>query len=211
MPVSPFFDHVGSASHQGLVEDLIQEAIEQRGVNTHYIRRVDSGDKVGVFNESSITQFSTGVPIEMIIEDISNFNGEGDLFSAFGGFSLEDSVTFKVSGRRFREELGANALPESGDIIYLDFADQAFEVQKRLEDEDYRQLGRNYTFRIKCTKFVFENEEMATGIDELDNLDDIMITPDDLDAQIKQFETPQDVRDDIVDSGVNDTILDFGD
>ena len=209
MPISPYFDHTGDAGQQGLVEDLIQEAIEQRGVNTHYIRRIKT-DEVVVFNESETNTFSTGLPLEMFIENISNFNGEGDIFSSFGGFTLDDTVTFKVSGRRFREVLGSEALPVPGDIIYLDFAQQAFEIQKRLEDEDYRQWGKNYTFRIKCTKFVYETEEMSTGIDELDNLEALVLSTDETDPTIKQIEDPRDKRDEMVDAGVGNDFLDFG-
>ncbi len=211
MPVSPYFNHVSDAGQQGLVEDLIQEAIEQRGVNTHYIRRQEGGDRVTVFNEHTESSFTTGVPVEMYIEEVTNFNGEGDLFSSFGGFTMEDTITFKVSGKRFREELGATAEPEAGDIIYLDFADMAFEVQKKLEDEDYRQWGKNYTFRIKCTKFVYEGEDMNTGVEELDELENLLLGEDPVDNTIQQVEVPQDKRDEIVEDQIPNQITEFGD
>lgn len=211
MPVSPYFDHVNDSGQQGLIDDLIQEAVEQRGIQTHYIRRELQGEEVTVFNENTRNNFTTGQPLEMYVQDISNYNGEGDLFSSFGGFTMEDTITFLVSGRRFREVLGADSLPTPGDIIYLDYADQAFEVQKRLEDEDYRQWGRNYTFRIKCTKFVYEGEDMNTGIDDLDNLEDILLGPDAELPNVSQVEDPRDQRDDIVDAGIPNEILNFGD
>lgn len=210
MAVSQYFNHVSDQGQQNLVEDLIEEAIQQRGVNTYYITR-EIQEHVDLFNEGNKNSFSNSKLIEMQIEEISNFNGEGDLFSAFGGFTLEDTVTFKVSARRFREELGVESKPTAGDIIYLDFADQAFEVQKRLEDEDYRQWGKNYTFRIRCTKFVYEGEEMETTIPELDSLDDLLHSIDESDPLAVQVENPRDHRDELITGGIDDTILEFGD
>lgn len=210
MAVSPYFDHVGHQGQQNLVEDLIIEAIQQRGVNVYYIDR-QTQENVPLFNEGNKNTFTNSKLIEMQIEEISNFNGEGDLFSAFGGFTLEDSVTFKVSARRFSEEVGVDSEPTPGDIIYLDFAGQAFEVQKKLEDEDYRQWGKNYTYRIKCTKFVYEGEEMLTDIPTLDTLDDLLHSVDELDPSVEQIEDPLDKRDELIDNGISDSILDFGD
>lgn len=211
MPVSPYFNHVGHQGQQNLVEDLIQEAIENNGVNCHYIAR-ERLEEVTLYNESDLNRFTEGKLIEMYVEEISNFNGQGDVFQAFGGFTIEDSVVFKVSARRFVEELGVDALPKTGDLIYVDFANMAFEVDKRLEDEDWRQWGKNYTFRIKCTKFVYEGEEMVTGIEELDNLDDLLIEPDEVEAGVEQINNPRDKRDELVqDTSVQNNILDFGD
>lgn len=210
MPISPYFDHVGHIGQQTLVEDLIEEAIQHRGVLTYYIGRQTSGD-LSLLNESTSNTFSTGVPIEMYIEEITNFNGQGDLFSAFGGFTLDDSVTFKVSARRFQEEMGEGSLPEAGDIIWLEFAKQAFEIQKRLEDEDYRQWGKNYTFLIKCTKFVYEGENMQTGLEDLDTLDDLVFGTDIDEPDVSTVEIPQDIRDEIeIDPSVGG-IVGFGD
>lgn len=210
MPVSPYFNHVNHPGQQNLVEDLIQEAIEQRGIETIYIPR-ERMDEVALYNESDSNKFTSGKSIEMYIEEITSFNGQGEVFQAFGGFSIEDSVTFKVSARRFYQELGAGIEPKTGDIIYIPYADMAFEVDKKLEDEDFRQWGKNYTFIIKCTKFVYEGEEMETGVDSLDNLDDLLFEPEIDEPTTSKVDNPRDKREEVQAPSISDDILDFGD
>lgn len=211
MAVSPYFNHISHPGEQKLAEDLVIEFIQQRGLDAYYIPR-EMVDEIEMFNEAKINKFSNAKLIELYVEQITNFNGEGDLFSKFGGFGFEDSATFMYSQKRFKEEMvGLRDEPKNGDLVYMIFADQFFEVQKRLEDEDFRQLGVNRTFRLKMTKFKYGHEDMDTGIDDIDDLESSYDIPDLLEIGTTLTFDERDVREEIKSTPeVQNDILEFG-
>lgn len=211
MAVSPYFNHISHPGEQKLAEDLVVEFIQQRGVDVYYIPR-ELLENIEMFNESAMNRFSQAKLIEMYVESITNFNGDGDLFSKFGGFGFEDSAVFMVSKKRFEEELvGLREEPTNGDLIYLIFADQFFEVQKRLEDEDYRQLGVNRTYRLKLTKFKYGHEDMDTGIPEIDALEGLYDIPDLDELGVTNTNDPRDTREEIKSTPeVQNDFVEFG-
>lgn len=214
MAVSPYFQHVNHPGEQKLSEDLVVEAIQLNGVNVHYIPRETINDDE-MFNEAEINKFRDARLIEMFPERISNFNGDGDLFSKFGGFTLTDSATFVVAKRRFVEELGdLFPKPRDGDLIYIDFADQMFEIQKLKEDENWRAFGMNNVFRMELTKFQYGHEDISTGIP---NIDDMVsnFEIEELDANLQPTgvtttDDPRDFRDFVEALPVVDNLLEFG-
>lgn len=211
MAVSQYFNHITHPGEQKLVEDTIIEAIQHRGVDVYYINREVIED-LELFNEAVRTKFSNAKIVEMYVESITNFNGAGDMFNKFGGFGFEDSAIFVVSKKRFKEELlGFREEPQPGDLIYLTFADQLFEVQKRLEDEDYRQVGINHVYRIRLTKFRFGHEDLDTGVASIDDIENFYETLDLDDPTVTVTTDPRDVSDEANNSTVvKNDILDFG-
>lgn len=170
MSTSPYFNNTSHPGQQKLTEDLIVEAIQLRGVNAHYVPR-ETIDDIAMFNEAEKNKFAVAKDIELYVESITNFNGQGDLFAKFGGFTFEDRATLVYSSKRFKEEMvGLRTEPKPGDLIYIDFADVLFEVQKRLEDEDWKQWGRNYVYRLEVSKYKYGHEEFDTGIDGIDDV-----------------------------------------
>ena len=211
MAVSPYFNHVSHPGEQKLAEDLLVEAIQQRGVDSFYIPR-ELIEEEAMFNEANINKFSNAKSVEMYVEAMSNFNGQGDIFQKFGGFSLDDTATFVYSAKRFKEELlGLREEPKAGDLIYLNFADQIFEVQKRLEDEDYRQLGVNRNYRLQVTKFKYGHESFETGEVDIDDVEDLFEEFDLNEPELINTVDPRDVREEIdLTPEVNDDIIEFG-
>ena len=211
MAISQYFNHVSHVGEQKLAEDLLIEAIQQRGVDSHYIPR-ELIDEEAMFNEANQNKFSNAKSVEMYVEAMSNFNGQGDIFQKFGGFSLEDTATFVYSSKRFKDELiGFRTEPKAGDLIYLDFADQLFEVQKRLEDEDYRQLGVNRNYRLQVTKFKYGHEDFDTGIANIDDTETLFEEFDLTEPTLVNTKDPRDVRAEVdLTPEVKDDILEFG-
>lgn len=202
MAVSPYFNNTSHPGQQKLTEDLIVEAIQLRGVNAHYVPR-ETIDDIAMFNEAEKNKFAVAKDIELYIENITNFNGQGDLFSKFGGFTFEDRATLVYSSKRFKEEMiGLRTEPKAGDLIYIDFADILFEVQKRLEDEDWKQWGRNYVYRLEVSKYKYGHEEFDTGVDAIDDVSsafefeelDDMLQP----TGIIGTNDPRDVREEVL-------------
>lgn len=202
MSVSPYFNNTSHLGQQKLTEDLITEAIQLRGVDAYYIPR-ETIDDIAMFNEAEKNRFAVAKSVELYVENITNFNGQGDIFSKFGGFTFEDRATLVYSANRFKEELvGFREEPKPGDLIYIEFADVLFEVQKRLEDEDWRQWGRNYVYRLEVSKFKYGHEEFSTGIDDIDDIT-ADLEFDELDEMLQPTgvtgtEDPRDVRQEVI-------------
>ncbi|CAL9980748.1 head closure Hc2 [Vibrio phage D528] len=177
MATNKYFNNQKNTAQQQLAEQLIIQAIQHRGIDVKYIP-AEHIEEDKIFNESLRTKFSNDIDIEVYVEDITNFNGSGDLYQAFGGFTMTDNATLVISQKRFKEEMvKANVSkeePDDGDLIYIPYANLMFEVDKVLEDADFRQWGQNYVFRIRATKYSYGHEELSTGdpdIDQLMNLD----------------------------------------
>jgi hypothetical protein len=149
-------------NEQDLVADLIEEAIEQRGVQVRYILR-DMLNPDELFGEAPMSKFDKGFELPMFVESVEHFNGNGDLFDEFG-ISKTDSSIFQVGARKFRLEVTSDTAeverPREGDLIYLPFSDSLWEINKVKMDIKYYQLGRNYTYRLVCKLFEYSHEEV---------------------------------------------------
>src|SRR5210317_394907 len=109
-------------SEQNLYEDITIEALKIYGQDVYYIPRdIVSEDRV--FGDDIPSRFNSSYRIEMYIENIEGFDGEGDLFTRFG-VEIRDEATFIVARRRWTQtvkrydnEIEGNR-PNEGDIIY---------------------------------------------------------------------------------------------
>jgi hypothetical protein len=111
--------------------------------------------------------------IEMYVEDVQGFAGEGDLIGKFG-LEVRDQVTFVVSRRRFEMLVRENAnliessRPNEGDLVYMDRFKKLFKIDF-VEDEDpFYQVADLPVFKLKCSVFEYSHEEFDTGITEID-------------------------------------------
>src|SRR5210317_2105432 len=86
-------------SEQNLYEDIIIESLKMYGQDVYYLPRnlvnVDN-----ILNEDVPSSFNSSHKIEMYIENVEGFDGEGDLFTKFG-VQIRDAATFIVSRRRW--------------------------------------------------------------------------------------------------------------
>lgn len=191
----------GTSSEQDLSESNIIELIQMAGHNVYYIpRSLFVQDKF--FNEVTQDKFENFYLIEAYLNNVTDFGGQGDYMSKFG-IVVEDTVEWLISRKRFNEESGQE-YPQEGDLIYFPLTKHLFEIDY-VEDEpgnagsvnQFYQLGRLYTFLLKCTLFDYNGEEFDTGVDILDTSFD----PD-------SFEPKEYDRHDVIDEEA-ETVLDF--
>jgi hypothetical protein len=103
-------------------------------------------------------------------------DGEGDFISKFG-LEIRDEVTLLMSRRRFAS-LGTSLLrPREGDLVYIPLLQNFFEISF-VEHENnqamFYTLGRGrggnvYVYALKLKQFVFSEEIISTGVDEIDD------------------------------------------
>ena len=117
-------------SEKDLIHDLTIEAIKIHGRDMVYIPRTLVNEDE-LFGEDTISKFENGVEIEMYINSIDGFGGDGDFISKFG-LEIRDSVELVISKRRFEESFSheENIIrPREGDLIFFPLSKGLFEIK----------------------------------------------------------------------------------
>ena len=161
-------------NEQNLYEDLVIESLKFYGQDVYYLpREIVNKDKV--FLDDVPSTFSDSYKIEMYVENVDGFEGEGDLFSKFG-VELRDQATFVVARRRWKNLIGDkldayNFRPREGDIIYIPFSQSLFEIFKVETETPFYQLNQLPTFRLQCELFEYNDEDFDTDIEGIDDIE----------------------------------------
>jgi len=162
-------------SEQLLVEDLVIEAMQMYGMDVFYLPRGTRDSVDFLFGEDTLKQYNTIYPLEMYMENVTGMEGEQDFISKFG-LEIRDEMTLLVSRRRFVATV-PQIRPNEGDLIYVPLLKNLFEITF-VEHEDqqtmFYTLGRGrggnvYVFALKLKQYVFSNEIISTGINEIDD------------------------------------------
>jgi len=162
-------------SEQLLVEDLVIEAMQMYGMDVFYLPRGTRDSVDFLFGEDTLKQYNTIYPLEMYMENVTGMEGEQDFISKFG-LEIRDEMTLLVSRRRFVATV-PQIRPNEGDLIYIPLLKNLFEITF-VEHEDqqtmFYTLGRGrggnvYVFALKLKQYVFSNEIISTGINEIDD------------------------------------------
>ena len=166
MAKNSFFKH--TSNEQQVVEDLTIESIQIHGQDVVYIpRTLVSQDEI--FGEDTLSKFSSGTGIEMYIESIDGFEGDGDFISKFG-LEIRDSMSLVVSKKRFQQELSMTR-PLEGDLIYFPLTNGLFEIKFVEHENPFYQLGKLYTYKLSCELFQYSQEDIETGWSDVDNVE----------------------------------------
>ena len=162
-------------SEQNLYENIIVEALKMYGQDVYYLPR----DLVGenrIFGEDVPSRFSSAHKIEMYIENVEGFEGEGDLFTRFG-VEIRDEATFVVSKRRFENQVNRFDFdtdlirPREGDLIYLSLSNSLFEIMHVEHEQPFYQLNNLPVYKMRCTLFEYNDEDLDTGVDAIDDIE----------------------------------------
>tara|TARA_B100001989_G_scaffold138979_1_gene98574 strand:- start:42 stop:917 length:876 start_codon:yes stop_codon:yes gene_type:complete len=174
MATNSFFTQ-GTTGEQDLVGSLVTEQIKMFGKDVYYIPRT-LVNRDFVFEEDSLSKFTSAYLIEAYIEDATGFRGDGDMFSKFG-VRIADQVTFIISRERFTAAVDDNAQlivegrPNEGDLIHLPMANKTFEIQFVEHEVPFYQLGKVHVWGLRCELFEYSDEDIETGIAEVDALE----------------------------------------
>jgi|TARA_Y100000289_G_C3909365_1_gene143732 hypothetical protein len=167
MATNPYFNkNYSSQSEQDLYDDLMEESIKIHGIDVQYlpreIQKIDS-----VFKDVEVSQFTTTHEIEMFIDSVEQFGGEGDFLSKFG-VEIRDTLELTVMVNRFQTlNIGR---PKEGDLIFFPFNKQLFEVMFVEDEQIFYTLGKKFVYRLKLELFEYSNQMINTGIEDIDNI-----------------------------------------
>ena len=179
MAVNRYFNQTAFAPEQDLMQDLIDESIQIYGHDVHYIPR-DTVNLDTFLGEDPLTAFTTTYPIEMYLKTLESFQGQSEFISKFG-LHIEDQATFIVSQRRFNSAVvdavdSANTVisrPREADLIYIEMTPNnryLFEIKFVEDKERLFQLGKLYTYELRCELMNFTNEKVNTNVDDIDEV-----------------------------------------
>ena len=162
-------------SEQLLVEDLVIESMKIYGMDVFYLPR-SSRDQVDfLFGEDTLKQYVSAYPIEMYLENVTGMDGEGDFISKFG-LEIRDEVSMLISRLRFKATV-PQIRPNEGDLVFIPLVNNFFEITFVENENDqamFYTLGRGrggnvYLYALKMKQFVFSDEVISTGVEEVDS------------------------------------------
>ena len=176
MATSVYFNNFSPnvINEQRLLEDLIVESIKMRGHDVWYIPReaYDSVDQI--LGETVNSKFTRAYAIEAYIANVEGYEGDGDFFSKFG-LEIRDTSNFVISHRSFIRYIPGNiaSRPAEGDLIYVPLMKKLFEIKFVEEELLFFSLGKRnpYMYELRCELFRYSNENIVTGVEEIDEVE----------------------------------------
>jgi hypothetical protein len=133
-------------------------------------RNIGNLDKLYTADDQS--SYTKAFLVELYIKSIDGFTGDGNFMSKFG-LEIRDQVTFSIAQRVFNDEIGsytAQVRPNEGDLIYFPLNNKCFQIKFVNKFEMFYQLGALQTWELVCELFEYSNEQLNTGIPEIDSI-----------------------------------------
>ena len=162
-------------SEQNLYEDIVIESLKMFGQDVYYLPR-DIVNEDRIFGDDVPSRFNSSYKVEMYIENTEGFDGEGDLFTKFG-VEIWDQATFVVARRRwtttinrFDNEINSTR-PREGDLVYLPLSNSMFQIMAVEHEQPFYQLSNLATYKLRCEKFEYSDEDFDTNIDAIDGIE----------------------------------------
>lgn len=169
MATNPFLNkqHPGE---QALVESMTIEQIKLFGYDMIYIpKETIKEDKI--FGEGNWYKFKDTFPLEMYIENVNGFDGQGDIITKFG-LQVRDRVILVLARKRFENEVSSvrNDItrPREGDLVYFPFTKGLFEITFVEHENPFYFIGKLYTYKLTCELYSYDHSEVDTGVTEVD-------------------------------------------
>ena len=175
MPRNVYFSH-GTQGEKHLYEDIIIESLRIYGHECYYIPRTIVNES-SIFNEEELSKFGEAYMIEMYVDSVDGYEGDGNLLSKFG-LEVRNQISFVLSRKRWDNLIGKfgnapNELirPNEGDLIYLPLVKGLFEIRYVDGDTPFYQLQNMPTYKLTCELFEYGNEAIDTGVEEIDSFE----------------------------------------
>ncbi len=170
MPVSTYFQQSDYIAEQELIDDLVEESIKIHGIDVSYLpRTLVATDQL--YSEDVASKFTKAHSIEMYVESIDGFGGEGDIIGQFG-VEIRDQLILSVSQRRWTDlEINDRVRPFEGDLIYFPLNDKLFEIRFVEHEKVFYQLGNLPLYTLTCELFEYSHEDIDTGVPQIDDIE----------------------------------------
>jgi len=162
-------------SEQNLYEDIVIESLKIYGQDVYYLPRTTVFED-RIFGDEIPAKYTSSYKIEMYIDNIEGFDGEGDLFTRFG-VEIRDEATFVVARRRWKSTIGRvdndinSERPREGDLIYLPLSNSMFQITHVEHEMPFYQLSNLPVYKCRAQLFDYNDEDFDTGVDTIDDIE----------------------------------------
>lgn len=177
MPTSPYFPdyYSGHEGEQNLVQDLADEQIKLFGTDIYYLPRTLLTDNT--LDDIIYSKFEDQFQIEMYLQNVEGF-GQSEFISKFG-LKVTDEIRFVVSQRRWIQEATANEYksinrPLEGDLLFFPLTKDLYEIKFVEVESVFHQFGKLQFYQITAEIYEMGNQNIETGIDDIDLIDNIL-------------------------------------
>ena len=162
-------------SEQNLYEDIVIESLKMYGQDVFYLPR-DIVNEDRVFGDDVPSRFNSSYKVEMYIENIEGFDGEGDLFTKFG-VEIRDQATFVVARKRWTDTIARydndinSVRPREGDLIYLPLSNSMFQIMAVEHEQPFYQLSNLAVYKLRTELFEYNDEDFDTNVAAIDAIE----------------------------------------
>jgi hypothetical protein len=171
MSSNPYFNNIYNASEKDLIDDLVVEAIQIKGIDVYYIPRTLVKENT-ILGEDILESFETKFQIEIWVKTVDGFGGEGSFMKKFG-LEIRDQAHLIMSQSRFNKVMGDDYLrPREGDLIFFPITNSLWEIRYIDNEEIFYQLGQLTVFDLTVERFEYTHQSFETGIPEIDDIED---------------------------------------
>ena len=176
MATSHYFGNYSNKGEQRLIEDIIVESIKIMGTDVYYLPNDNDQARDLLYGEDPVRKFESAFPIEIYVNNFTEYGGEKEFFSKFG-LEIKNKVTVTMSKRSFSQRVPQDTYtrPREGDLIYIPFLNgtgELFEITFVNQTKDFFMLGRQvpYFYELELEKFRYSQESIQTGQMEIDSV-----------------------------------------
>lgn len=124
MATNKYFDHLYNENEQDTFTDIVQEAIQQHGVDVTYIVR-DMEDFDELLREEKLSVFRTTYKVDAYVVDAGQNSNMQKYMSKFG-FRFEESTEIIISAKSWDEIHTGFPQPREGDYVYIGNPDSQY-------------------------------------------------------------------------------------
>ena len=174
MATNPYFSQ-SVRSEQSLYESIVIESLKMYGQDLYYLPRTVVNED-SIFGDDVPSTFGSSHKVEMYIENVEGFDGEGDLFTKFG-VEIRDQATFIIARKRWGDlQRNASAVtairPLEGDLIHLPMSNKLFQIMHVEHEQPFYQLSNLPVYKLRCELFEYNDEDLDTGIETIDSIEE---------------------------------------
>lgn len=166
---SKYFNFESHGGEQHLLQSLVTEIIRNNGTEVYYLPRKHY-NRDTILQEEPASYFDEAYLLNIHIDGAVGWGGQGDFMNKFG-LTVEDQATFTVSRETFKKNVPNTKFerPWAGDLIFYPKTKYLFEIKFVEDERPFFELGRNYTYEMRCEAFVYSHERFSTGIGDIDS------------------------------------------
>jgi hypothetical protein len=177
MSTSVYFNNYDSKPEQRLYNDLINETIKIWGIDSFYVPRSSESAVDLIFGDDPTKKFDAAYPVEVYVKNVDDFEGN-ELFSKFG-LEIQHQVRFLMTTDAFKRRVPSSiSRPREGDLVWLTNFQALFEIKFVNQQHFFYAFGQKnfYGFELVCERFRYSNENVDTGITEIDDAVDSVVS-----------------------------------